>query len=141
MLISNVYPVTDNVNLNMLMSTNNGSSWIATNYKAGSVAFDYATGVGTSTNSTTLMPLGGNLSNVTSDAPFSGYIDFYNFPLTPNNPEIKGAVNFTPSAGSYVGADIIGTNTANVQINAVRFSMSSGNISSGTFTLFGIRDG
>jgi len=118
-------------NLNILYTTNGGTTWLATGYvnvTSGSIA---CTSLDL-TGSITAMALN-QLSYPTTGA--SGQLTFSN----PNAAVASAAVLVGQlSAGGKVGT--IGcTNTTASAINGLQFSMSSGNIASGKILIYGVK--
>lgn len=135
LIITALIPVTNATNLQMLFSNNGGSSYLSTGYISGTL---FTPSNGTSNNiatSTTDIRMSGNIS---SSGFFTG-----NYYLTGMNTAgfgfIRGvsAYNDTNLA-TYSISNTTGINNANTAINAIRFQMSSGNISGGKITLFGV---
>lgn len=135
--ITNMLPVTDNTILQMFFSTDNGATYLAANYKW------------TQGFNTTVPNAGANGSSSASQFQIQNAIDNAvpsNFLITLFNINHASIPPFYLSEGVII--DNGGTNlsalrggggfsTAN-QVNAIKFQMSSGNISSGTFTLYGV---
>lgn len=140
LLMSNVYPTTDGAFLQMLISIDNGATWIVTNYRAGAVRYNYDSTTSNSSNATTNIPLASDLTNNTANMPYSGYIDMYGLPLATPRPTFKGRSNFVNAPGVFFVLINVGTNTANSEINAIRIQCDVGNISTGKFTLYGVRE-
>ena len=133
-----VLPLTNNVNLIMRVSTNNGSTYSSSGYY-------YAINVTTSGGSNS--PAGGagvgqfvltsGQSNATSNTA-SGFLEIYNPSQSTNYQHINNrAIQIDSSGGvdSISGGGVWLTTTA---VNAIQFSFSSGNISTGTFKLYGV---
>lgn len=134
--MSNVVPVTNSVNFIMRTSTNNGSS-----YDSGASDYKY---VGSRTSYS-----GGPTPSITGSVGDSS-IEIYpamsntstnagSFCLTIYNPSLAntGRISWegTASTSDRYGSGIRDTAA---DIDAIRFLMSSGNISTGTFKLYGI---
>ena len=139
-----VRPATDDVKLCMRMSTDGGSTW-----KAGATDYWYAVknllGEGvTYSGGTTMLALVtgewatssvGNAAN--EDA--NGWVRIY-------APSSTGMYKHVLSKGAYSGADGgnyqssgAGAYKATTAVNGFQFLFSSGNITAGTFRLYGIR--
>lgn len=116
--------------LNMDFSTDSGSTYISSGYTSGYLSHSYNSATLSNTTSTTTCPLGGSTSTVVS-----GYV----------------LINISASGGSgiaYLGQGMYGTTgiftelfgvnlTGN--INAIKFSMSAGTISSGTISVYKVK--
>jgi len=135
--MSNVVPVTNSVNFIMRTSTNNGSSYDsgASDYKYVGSRTSYSSGptpsiTGSAADSS--IEIYPTMSNTSTDAG--------SFCLTIYNPSLAntGRISWegTASTSDRYGSGI--RNTA-ADIDAIRFLMSSGNISTGTFKLYGIK--
>lgn len=142
--ITNATPATDNVALWMRTSTDAGANWDAG-------ASDYAYGVGLFRNSAT-----GNVNDNSTGAAQIRLDGGYNLQTDANCAGWSGKITiFKPSAAQYCLFGIEGsfsrtplTDLARVQGTAVRgaaadvtglrFMMSSGNVASGEFDLYGV---
>lgn len=136
----NVYPATDNTTLNLDLSTDNGGSYLNASFLAGTLSNPYNSTTFTNTNSTTTIPVAALQSNVTTNSPICGYMDLFNFPSVSTYPVIVANSGFFISGATFNENAMVGTNTANMTITAIKFSFSSGNIASGTFVLYGIKE-
>ncbi len=145
-VLSAITPATNAVGLRMLTSTNNGSSYDTGasdyGYYNGAVAFSGSSITETSTAaaainiSTTIA--GSGLSN-TAGFGFNGTVYIHNVSNTTDRKIFTwhgGCTYSTPTGATFVGT---GSRHSTGDIDAIRFQMSSGNIASGTFTLYGLR--
>lgn len=138
-IISDLAPATDAVDFLMRTSTNGGST-----YDAGATDYGYAlstlndagTAGSTFAASDTAIILGTGLGNAANEInTFNIYI--FN-PSAANNCHIRyegTQVNTTSNLRTASGA---GRRKATADVDAIRFLMSSGNITSGKFTLYGL---
>lgn len=134
--ILNTVGATGNQGLLMTVSTNNGSTYLNTGYAWGGI-FNNASGEGNSpgSNNDTAFNLSDSLSN---SLPGSYTIKFFNLNDAVNLPTyLAEFVGFDNSSGILQFLRMGGFATA-TQINALKFAMTSGNITSGTFNLYGI---
>jgi hypothetical protein len=139
---SAVVPTTNTDFLEMLISINNGSTWLTANgsYAAG---VNYAAqGSGTFSNFNDALgrfiPLSSALSN-TSGTGASGRLTFYNT----GNGGTFAMTGLCVFNGSTSGAGTLGwfgDGNGSIGVNAIRFLMSTGTIASGTFSLYGIAE-
>ena len=151
-LMSNVVPVTNAASLYMYLSTNGGSTYLNSGFGIGNgcsyAAYNSTTytnvyqGPGSSTNPS-FFYLSGPLSN-TAGQGLSG--SFYLMDANPtfngDDPNIVGNVTFDGSTSGAATMGIIAgfiNNTAVANINAIKFAMSSGNISTGTISIYGVK--
>lgn len=143
-VITNLVPATNSVDLWMRTSTNNGSSYDAgaANYAWNSLNTysNLATTIGASGSDTkiqitaTTTPLSNN-----SALPNQAMVYLYN-PSGATITYISNVTNYVTSSaisGSSTGGGI--RSSASGAVNAIQFLMSSGNISTGTFKLYGVR--
>ncbi len=138
-LIDNAVPATDAVLFHMEVSTDGGSTWKTSGYLS-SVFANMSDGTTGSTGSTASVRLSHN--QLANSGGWSGEI------LLPN-PSGSTRVKQITFNGTYLktGATVQDFvtgggvwNGATTAINAARFIMGAGNISTGTFTLYGLRN-
>jgi hypothetical protein len=142
-VIDSVIPATSNTDLQLLTSSNNGSSFATSGYfysytklGGGGASVPISGGSGA-----TQILVADGVTNNTS-ASINGEVRFHNVNnaaaykgLTFQTAYFSGGVadtNFFNAAGGAVRTD------SSNAINAIRFKMSSGNIASGTFKVYGI---
>ena len=142
---SNIIPATDDTSLNTVVSIDGGSSYVAgTSYEW--VNFIYstsATGSKSTNNSAAVITLNGTAAGMTLG---TGTGESFNFCLDLYNPSQAAAYHGMSWTG---GGRMSGTEQCVVggfgnykaidAVNAIRFLMSSGNIASGIFKLYGIK--
>lgn len=124
LIIFNAIVPSTNAVFNMDWSIDGGSTYLNTGFTSGFNYHAYNSTTFTNVNSTTTNPLG-----VSNSAAFSGFI-FMN--ATSAVCSGQGMYNTT---GQFI--EIFGANTTS-PINTIKFSMSSGTITSGTITLYGL---
>lgn len=138
--IRNMVVASDTANILMLFSTNGGSSYLSSNYDWGYVnggSNPFTSGVNGAADSKS--QIGNFLSNTSSNA-CNGDIKFFNLADSTN---IKTYFFYSNSINSgnndfyFVGG---GRNSGTTAINAIRFQASTGNITSGTFYLYGVTE-
>lgn len=133
---SAVVPATNAAILQMQFSTDGGMTYVNSGYASGINYAAFNTATLTNANSSTVILLSDATSN---SASIGANGNAYLYDLTnANTTSITGQVCFngsTAGAGAY-GYLIAGSGPASV--NALKVFFSSGNISAGTFTLFGI---
>lgn len=145
--MTHVIPATNAVSLNLRFSVDNGSTFEsgATDYKFAVNAYA-ASGVSKSQGSTgnSAIALHGtdNITNTTSHGGLSGVIVLYGLSATSTqkscsfNTVYDVSTNFSACYGGGVAA---GSALQTNDVDAIRFFMSSGNIATGEFYLYGIR--
>ena len=138
-----VVPATNSVEFIGRVSTNAGSTWESANYRSGGgrvVAGNAWALDGTRTDGLQLSSIAGNnpVTNAATDGGMSGVLKFW-----PNN--ANGKKNITVDTAYFSSVQVtrfwgVGQwNGANTVLNGFRFLMSSGNISTGNFRLYGVR--
>jgi len=140
-VLSNVLPATGNTTLQMRVSTDGGATYLADAnylgmqpYNAYNATTWTASAVAGGSNQWNVVAAQGN-----SGVPASGF--FYFFDLTNAiRPAYVGLMSFVPNAGTFSQAVIGGTRQANTTVNAFEFFYSSGNIATGTFTVYGVKE-
>jgi hypothetical protein len=136
--LTNVAPDTDSVQFNMVFSADNGANYLSSDYgwSQSGVAVN-GSPLAVVSSGSTLIRVNFSASTLTTTQLFSGRLNFFGFPNASTFP--NGTYQATYGTGTaprtLVGA--FSHPTAQT-INAIRFSMSSGNIASGTFRLYGI---
>lgn len=134
LIITEIVPATGGSFLNLRISSNGGSSYVATNYRSGVNYNNYATSAATNTNNTTYIHLSGPVD--ASNAGTSG--THYLFNLTAGTLPITHG-NATSINSGNANLNIMGGNyTSTITINALQVRFSSGNIASGMASLYGI---
>jgi len=135
-LISNVVPASSGSSLNMQFSSTGGSSYINSGYQSGVTTTAYNSTTVANTNSTSQLRITGGI-NTSGLGLASANFTIQNVTVGAN---ITWCGTGMYNNGNNVAALtlIAGGLTNSSVINAFQFSMSSGNISSGTFTLYGI---
>lgn len=134
--VLNAIPASNGVNLVMYTSANNGVSYdsAASNYVT-SMAITNTTTWSVSVPSNTLITLSGGLSNTRHG--YSGFI-FIHTPSASNRCHIRAEGSYQEfGANSAQLAFAAGFRDSAAAVNAVRLAMSTGNITSGTFNLYG----
>lgn len=128
-VINSILPATNATNLRMQVSNNNGSSFAASGYNSGINYWAYNSATVNNANATTFAMIAASSSN---------------------SAQISGTVYATPGNGNYWGtvayqSTVTGVNSfgtcgggSGIVFNAFQFSMSSGNITSGTISVYGI---
>ena len=132
-VLSNVVPVTNNTGLTMVVSVNGGSSYISTNYQAGDILFSYNSTTPANNTTTAVMIITGGIAN--SDPGLSGTFWLSNI-TTAKPPVAYWNTMQWNGVRMSLGASYNNTTSG---VNAFRWAFGSGNISTGNFSLYGIR--
>lgn len=132
--VAQILPVTNSVLFYCQYSSDGGATWLNTSYQSGVNTMPYNVATFTNANSTTNIVLSNAIPN--TGGATSGLNGYYYF-------DGLGSNVFQVTSGFFTNANATSgfqTNYRTVQFtaNALRFYMSSGNISSGTISLYGI---
>jgi hypothetical protein len=140
-VVTDMVPGTDNTEFEMRTSTNGGSPYDATpgDYHWGYTVAQ-ASGASADAGSTgnSFISLGSSIGN-TSGRSWNGEVTIYNPTGSSVNKVVKVDSIYTTSAGTVRRLVGGGARVVTADIDAIRFLMSSGNIASDTFALYGIR--
>lgn len=118
----------------MQWSTDNGSTFLSSNFLSTNIGTAYNSATASANNSTTTIAVGRSGSVGTSDYIFA---TIYLFNLaTAIPPYYVGRVFTTVNAGNSIQHTSGSTNSTTSGVNALRFNYNSGNILSGTFSLY-----
>lgn len=139
--IRQLHPDTDGTDLLLTFSTNGGSNYLSSNYKwAIQSANSAATDTSNRNDAGSSITVDQGCSN--NAAWLSGAdIVFYNLndgTFCPRMFSHAISVDSIPRGKVMVCA---GLNTGTIAVNAIKFAMSSGNITSGTFSFYGVTEG
>jgi hypothetical protein len=117
------------------VSTNAGSSWIATGYTwtAQLVANGQTLTSSGGTNDT-----GFKFGTLSSGAPTSGVMRLYGTQNASGSTQMEGQLGLNAANGSFYVFSLAGTIANSAAINAVQVIPTTGNITSGTITLYGL---
>tara|TARA_E500000331_G_scaffold23985_1_gene20768 strand:+ start:1011 stop:1646 length:636 start_codon:yes stop_codon:yes gene_type:complete len=136
---SGLDPVTDGVSLRGRLSTDNGSSFITTTYKTG-YYYNKISGSGSSQSGSSQSNYFSDTLTVGNDSGFqhSGIITFYGLRSTTHHKVLiqEHVINGTNGVPYHVAQNWYIENTS--AINYIEMSFSSGNISKGIFSLYGM---
>jgi hypothetical protein len=141
LVINNVQPVTNNVILQMVWSTNGGSSYINTGYvwaatynnSGGFSGLNDSTGTGI----TSSLRIQDALPN-TSTLATNFNVNLFNLGSSTLVPSYNG-MGCNIDTGPSIGVPTIaGGFVSSENVNAIQLAMSSGNIAAGTFILYGV---
>lgn len=136
-------PASDGASLQLLTDSNGGASF---DNGGGDYIIhvveqdDSAAGFTSATNgSAVVITIGLGIGNVTDEGVASARIDFFNPSGTTLKPFFQGWACYTDSSGNKIVSRFLAVRDAVAAINALRVQFSVGNISSGTFRLYGRR--
>lgn len=132
--IHRAQPATNAQPLRVEISQDNGSTWLNSGYSGGIYYHAYNSTSFTNSNSTAIFPISGPCSNGDS---MTGELFMGSLSL-PDYFTINGLATWTDTTLSATASGWIGGRGA-TGVNALRLTFASGNINSGSFTLFGIK--
>lgn len=129
-----IIPASNGVNLLMDMSTDNGSTYLNSNYSSGVLSSAFNSTIFGNTSSTTTCPLNDSGAPVSSTTGISGQIYLYGLAASSAAGPVYTGKFYAPTSRQ----DVVGSNSGSPTVNNLKFSFSSGNISSGTISLYGV---
>ena len=145
----NIHPATDNVafkfnlsadtgsNYNVTKTTTNFGAYQAENDSEAAIAYDTSRDLAQSTASQGFLSLG-DLGNG-NDESTSGQFTLFNPSSTTFVKHFISVVNYYNKGNYSINTFVAGYGNTTSAIDAVQFTMSSGNIDSGTIKLYGIK--
>jgi hypothetical protein len=131
-IIRGINNATGTATFNMDWSTNNGTSYLSSGYNSGVLYNNYSSATQTNANSTTTNPLTQSITD--TNVPLNGIV-WLSFPAS-NVALFNGQIFTQDTTSVYIQS--FGSNSGTTTINNIRFSYSTGNITSGTISLYGI---
>jgi len=134
LVFTGIQPVTNAQSLQMVVSQDNGGSYLNTGYLAGVNYAAYNSTTLTNSNSTTFCPITGPLSN--ADIAF-GFMYIGNANIG-NGLQLTGQMTWNDTTLATIANGQLTAKTS-TGINAIQFAMASGNINAGVFSLYGIQ--
>lgn len=141
----NVTAATDGATFVLQTSTDGGST-----YDAGVSDYRFSSsevidgGTATASGSTgavviRLTPTGKGLGTAAGEEGWSGSVEVLG-PHLARKTIIKASGGYYGATGDFYSINVSGANNNAADVDAIRFSMSSGNIASGTITMYGLRN-
>lgn len=136
--LTDIRPATDGSVLRMLMSINNGSSYIGSGYLGQLETVNSASVSASAMGSTSLFNLADSVSNSASET-VNGQIIMPNLKSSVAQKAVISDLTYLKSSdSSVVGQKLYAFQSTTSAVDAIRFQMNSGNITSGTFRLYGV---
>lgn len=140
--VFSLFPATNATSLAMRCSTDGGSSYDSTNvYNWSTLESSFSgsgVGGGNSQAQIVLMRNLGSDGGTTQDLPHSGTFRFYN-PADSNYKKVAGLSTVNTNGGTNAESQTMaGAYRSASAVNALRFLMTSGNISVGTIAIYGV---
>ena len=136
--IRSLVPATNATFLSLTFSTNNGSTYLSSNYLWSNFFYtSNANGSSIFDASDTNI----SLTNATLSSTANGLnAEIYLFGFAQSVvATLMGKGSMIDSGGFAHGMEIGGMNSGTTAVNAIKFAMSSGNIASGTISLYGMK--
>lgn len=136
-IFENIIPATDATTMTMYFSTDNGSTYLSSNYRWANIYQD-SSGANTTNNnnSDTSLSLFNKVSNSSSRG-VNGGLTLYSLNST-KIANYSGKVVHYSSDTAAAQNLFEGVNTGTTAVTAIKFQMSSGNITSGNIYLYGL---
>ena len=139
-IISGARPVTDNQDMNIFFSVDAGSNYLTSNNMYVLSSTDTGSGVGSDNSGSAgdIRLCGDNVGNA-SDESFNAEIVLYDPSNTTFHKNVAFQSSYFEKNANGVFAVGMGTNTGSVAaVTGIKFQFTSGNISEGSFTMYGI---
>lgn len=138
-----IRPATSSTNFLIRTSSNNGSSYDsgASNYTyAGNLTIATPTNTAIGSTGATSLQIATSIANTAAGA-LSGTLKLYNPLGTVSNKNITSQISFIDGSGAGQASQTMsGQRASTSAVNAVRFLMTSGNITSGVIKMYGIKN-
>ena len=143
-VLQNIVPATDSVQLDVRTSSNGGTSYdnSSGNYRwATHVVFDSNFDDGDGSTSSTLIRLtsGSTVGSASGEDGVSGIVSVFG-PHLSRDTQISSDLSLTTHENRIVRVNGSGRRNSAADVDALRFFFSSGNIESGTITMYGMRN-
>jgi len=137
--IRNLLPATDNVTMDLTFSTNNGSSYLATNY---GYAYHNTTSQPASTSTGSNSAASAIFCSALSNGASTGFsADMYLYNVDTTTPMHFKGMGSHYNTSSYLNhVAFAGFNSGTTAVTAIKFTLSSGNMVSGTIRLYGVKE-
>ena len=131
-----VYPATSTANLTMQISSNAGSTWQTTGYNSGIIYSAYNSSAQTNLYSTTQFNISGP---ATTDSQGMCGFGFFNGANNASDGTFCGQMSWNDSTLSTIAIGDFNGRAGTTGANAFKFLFSSGNITGGVITCYGLR--
>lgn len=140
LLFTNGYPANNATQIYVQISNNGGSTYQTTGYKSCVIFWPTGSATTDNSNGTNGFRLCPAMSNVTTNTGINGYMYIYNIG-DGDWPSYTSALDFYSTTHSAVANGMgAGNSGSAINVNALRIIASAGNLASGTYTLYGIRE-
>lgn len=138
--LRDIVVATNNNALLLTMSTDNGSTYLAsTGYKYEIRVIKSAnTAANINSTGTSSCQISPSLSSTTAKS-YNADLQFFAMDQATFSPRFGGwGINQDDTSSDFFTSQIIGMNTTTTAVNAIKIISASGNITSGTFNLYGV---
>jgi hypothetical protein len=136
-VINGLQPATNASQLLLTLSTNGGSSYLVTGYKALCNNLNNTGAGGAYLTTAFNLSEAADISN-SATLPFNASFYLYNL-TNGTTPAISGTGTYNSTVAGNTNSSVIGGfGPTTITVNAIQFIMSTGNITAGTFTLYGV---
>lgn len=133
-----ILPVTAGATLQMQVSNDGGSTWINSGYEAGLQVMTYNLSAIVNFNSTSAYLLTGGIGNATNDETGNGQVYVHKCNRASNS-WITGQSSYYDDSDNIAKMCLIGGRAGSTGTNAFRFFMSTGNMTDGTISCYGVK--
>lgn len=133
LIFANVIPATAGAILNLTISNDNGSTYVTTNYQSGISSLPYNSATVSNINSTSTIYLSAAIAGTVGCSGQAFLTVVGGSPLT-----LTGDTTYYANTTNVISSANLNATNTSTTMSAFKVLMSSGNITSGTFSLFGI---
>lgn len=136
--LTGIEPSAANANLNMLVSTNGGTTWASSNYKysVGYTSSAPSTGGASASNAGTFIRVGGGVNATAANTWMSGAVRWHNLDSATRGKSAEIDVSFFGNDSNVYRFFGAGNYDSASPVNAVRFTFDAGTIAEGTIACY-----
>lgn len=136
--LDNVIPVTDNASLYFLMSVDGGSTFLSSYGYNRLTSESVAVAVTQTASGSSAIPIAPNVGSDTNEFGVSGNLTVFGPDLVARTAAISTLRLFSSSGQNWTSITS-GQTEVTTEVNAARFSFSTGNLESGVISMYGVR--
>jgi hypothetical protein len=138
--VVNCVPATTATTFTMRVSTDGGSSYVATGYRYAYQYYNTVAGINgiAGSESATYLTLGGTMANTAAAGGISGSYRLFNPGSATLHKQLTGTCYFLGTDAHDYREDVGGKYPQTTVVNALRFMFDSGNIATGTVRIYGV---
>jgi hypothetical protein len=133
-LLFSAVPQTAGDTLNLTISNDNGSTYVTTNYQSGISSLPYDSTTISNINTTSTVYLSGALATTNGCCG----VAYLSIPTSGAGFACTGTICYYANTSNKITAANINAENTSTTMSAFKVNMSSGNITSGTFSLYGV---